>query len=115
MSLRAPSHSGSMASSVTTRSLRSPSGNAVCVWEYPVPVPRLPRRGVRVPSAGEPDPVHAESVDGEEADPPRVGGIRDVVHDQPGALGDAGAIGVLLVICEQEAIGKLHLVGVCSL
>ncbi len=80
-----------------------------------VPVTRLSRRGVRVPPAGEPDPVHTQSVDRKEADPPGFGGVRDVVHHEARALRDADAIGVLLVIGEQKAVGELHLVRMRSL
>src|SRR5439155_24065679 len=62
------------------------------------------RRGVRVPAAGVPDPMHPESVDRQEADPSRVGRVRHVVDEEPGALGNADAIRVLLVIGEEKTI-----------
>ena len=76
----------------------------------PVPVTALARRGVGVSPAGEPNPVHTQPVDREEADAPWVGGLRHVVHHEAGALRDAEAIRVLLVVGEEETLGELHLV-----
>jgi hypothetical protein len=59
--------------------------------------------------------MHAETVDRQEADAPRIGRPRDVVHEQTAALRDSDPIGVLLVVREQEIAGQLHLVGVRSL
>src|SRR5207245_2307053 len=78
--------------------------------EDPVPVTRLSHRGVGISPAGEPDPVHTQTVDRQETDLPRVGRLRDVVHHEAGALRDAQAIRVLLVVGEEETLGELHLV-----
>ena len=59
--------------------------------------------------------LNSVAVDGEESDPPRLGRILDLIHQQAGALGDTDAVRVLLVVCEEEAVGELDLVRVRSL
>ena len=54
--------------------------------------------------------MHAESVDGNEADASRLRGTRHVVDEQSAALWDADAVRVLLVVREQHVAGELHLV-----
>src|SRR5512132_3321278 len=61
--------------------------------------PALARGGIRIPAAIPPDAMHAEPIDRKETDALRIARIaRDVVHQQAGALGNADAIRVLLVV-----------------
>ncbi len=58
--------------------------------------------------------MHAEPVDRKKADPLRLRGLRDVVDNEAAAIRDADAVGILLVVREQQVARELHLVRVRS-